>query len=107
MQEWTVLVNLLDELEGTEAGADRLKLIFDASIMDRADLKSLRDEQNELEEEGKDLKNLSVHSFRVWHDLIHTMKNMFQAIALKNKKKEEEMWCEEPDLGRTAITTDL
>ena len=104
MQEWTVLVNFLDKLEGTEAGADRLKLIFDASIMDPADLKSLRDE---LEEEGKEVQNLSVHSLRVWHDLIHTMKNMFQAIALKNKKKEEETWCEEPDLGRTATTTDF
>ena len=96
-----MLVNLLDELEGTEAGADRLKLIFDASIMDRADMKSLRDE---LEEEGKDVQTLSKHNSYVWHDLIHTMKNMSQAIALKNKKKEEKTWCEETELGRTSVT---
>ena len=96
-----MLVNFLDKLEGTfldklagtKAGADRLKLIslisralhIDASIMDCADMKSLRDE---LEEEGKEVQNLSVHSLRVWHDLIRTMKNM-------------------SDLGRTSVTTDV
>ena len=112
MQEWTVLVTLLDQFEETletdlrnlpEAGADRLKLIFDASIMDPTDLKSLRDE---LEEKGREPQtlshalphlsmahcvSLSMHNLRVWHDLIHTMKNMTIALSEEQEERGREI----------------